>query len=319
MGDFHPGLPMFQSHALRATLLLVSLSACRTLEFGDVTLVEHHYDDAARATHVTLAFELFYDDLPVQTLDEGRLTVIEDGVAASSEALTVASPEIARVPVTLLIDTSYSLYRTDAVATIKASAADFVEMLRADGYPVRIARFATDVEALDEVDDIPDSSDPGDGARRWTALYHAMLEVLRADDECVLVVFSDGADNYSHNHGVAGLEEVERFVVDRGRQVHAIGFGALRDEVDAQGVRGVTALKRLTVGGSFRYAASEHHFEDVFDFITRRMRSVYTLEYHSPHLDGTHELVIEAEAGLRSARSQPLEVEFGTPRTASEQ
>lgn len=294
------------------SLLLFALTSCSSMEFRELGVVAHEYDETSKATHVTVAFEVWDKDLPVQDLDPADIQIFEDGVKATSESLASASPEIIRLPVTLLIDTSYSMYAADAVPAIKESAAKFVAALHEDGYVVHIMRFSSEAEVMESVDAIPDEMDPASGENRWTSLYRAIEIALEADPLSILVVFSDGADNYSQNRGIAGLLEVERMILEGNRQVHAIGFGDVRNEYDRMGVRGLTALRRLAVNGSFQFAEREDHFEEVFDFIARRMRSVYTLDYYSPNLSGNHVVVIQANAGRRSARSEPIMVSFGT-------
>ena len=300
------------SASLLTALLLTGCGS--SYQFRNVEVVESRFDPEAKATHVTLSFEVWDGELPVQDLREAELEIIEDGHPATSESVRATSPELIRLPVTLVIDTSHSMYHAGAVDSIKRAASRFVSALEHDGYPVRVLQFARTVQELDRVDDIR-----GDGEfaevpedERWTSLYAAVQVALEMGEDDVVVVFSDGADNYSHNIGGHELTGLEEMIVDARRQVHVIGFGSVKEQHDRKGIKGWSALKRMSVYGTHQYANTEDAFENVFDFLARRMRNVYTFDYFSPNLDGEHELVVRATRRGKSGRSKPVVVDMNT-------
>lgn len=306
-----PPRPLARLRTWCALFALTSLASCSSLRFEEFEVLETSYDPASRGTRMAVRFEVWEGDLPVQGLGEDDIVVYEDGVRATSESFDAARPETIRLPITLLIDTSRSMYTGGAIGPIKRAAQEFVDDLRSSGYDVRIFRFATDVARLGDVSEIPDGLDQLPEGQRWTSLYAAVQQALALGPEDIVVVFSDGADNYSQNHGVSGLDEVLDSIDSGDRQVHTIGFGEVRREYDRDGVRGLTALRRLGRNGTYQFAEDEESFRSVFEYIADRMRSVYTYEYVSPNLEGTHELVVEARHGRKKGRSKAISVDLG--------
>ncbi len=270
-----------------------------TLEFRNLRVVEVRADAKTRSTRVRVSFEVFSAGKTISGLSEKNFWAFEDGIPATSESLTNAIAEDIRVPVILLLDTSLSMYEAGAVAELKQAASRFIERLEPEGYAVRIMKFDTDVKLVKSVNSISDSSEG-----RWTSLYAAIDQALRENEKAIIVVFSDGADNYSQNHGVASLEDVEQQIGDR--TVHAIGFGNLQNEYDRQGVSASEALRRLTRNGSIAVAAEATDFDRVFSDLSDRLRSVYLFDYFSPNLSGDHTLEIQVSYGGQTARTSPI-------------
>lgn len=271
-----------------------------TLEFRNLRVVEVRADAKTRSTRVRVSFEVFSAGKTISGLSGKNFRAFEDDIPATSESLTSAIAEDIRVPVTLLLDTSLSMYEAGAVVELKQAASRFVERLEPEGYAVRIMKFDTDVKGLRSVNNISDSREG-----RWTSLYAAIDRAVRENEKAIIVVFSDGADNYSQNHGVASLKDVEQQLGDR--TVHAIGFGNLQGEHDRQGVPALDALKRLTRNGSVAVAAEATEFDSVFSDLSDRLRSVYLFDYFSPNLSGDHTLEIQVSYGGQTARTSPIE------------
>lgn len=270
-----------------------------TLEFRNLRVVEVAADAETQSTRVRVGFEVFRAGKTVSGLSKGNFRAFEDGLPATSESLTKAIAEDIYVPVTLLLDTSLSMYEAGAIAGLKQAALKFVEMLERTGFAVRIMKFNTTVESLDSINSISDSSEG-----RWTSLYSAIDSAIRENEKAIVVVFSDGADNYSQNHGIASLEDVEQRIGDH--VVHAIGFGNLQNENDRQGVPALDALRRLSINGSVELAAEAADFNRVFSDLFDRLRSVYLFDYFSPNLSGDHTLEIEVSYGGQTARTTPI-------------
>ena len=67
--------------------------------------------------------------------------------------------------------------------------------------------FANEVQKLDSVSAIPDEFNAANTQKRWTALYFALRTAIEAHPDAVFVIFTDGADNYSHNHGISSIQD----------------------------------------------------------------------------------------------------------------
>ena len=316
-------------HPLLVLLLLATSIACSrcaapggeedagTLRFREARVLGSTYDPELRATRVTARFVLTdRSGAPLPSLPASVFQALEDGVPATSESLTRASAGKSRLDVVLLLDCSKSMYDapgsrpgTTAVADTKAAAQRFVERVQGaspDLCKFYYYRFADDVQEVPTLDEIPDAYDPRGGVGRWTALYHSVLELLARHDRPTIVLFSDGADSYSQNHGVAGLQPVAT-VVDAARvPVHAIGFGAVATEHDRNGVPAREALAALTAHGSLRMAPGLEAIDGAFASIADHLLATYTFDYVSPNLSGRHRLAMRVQAGELQGQSPEL-------------
>ena len=301
---------MSKTKSIAALLSIAILAGCSsksvpkpapkpTLEFRNLRVVNVTADAKTQATRVRIGFEIFRAGKTVSGLSKRNFQAFEDGVRATSESLTGATAEDIRVPVTLLLDTSLSMYEAGAVAELKQAALTFVERLESSGYAVKIMKFDTEIKVLDSINRISAS-----GEGRWTSLYAAIDRAIRENENAIVVVFSDGADNYSQNHGVASLEKVKQQIGDR--VVHAIGFGNLQEEYDRQDVSALEALQQLSVNGSIELATEATEFGRVFSDLSDRLRSVYLFDYFSPNLSGDHTLEIQVSHGGQTARTSPI-------------
>lgn len=291
--------------AFACLVLAVPAWSCRSLEFQNVRVVEQGMDQETRSYRIRLQFELMDGHgLPVQADDDPTFWVLEDGVPCTSESVrTIEQTRIYR-PVVLLLDTSASM--SESLPELRDSALAFVAKLRIQGFEnIHVYRFARTTEEVDEVRSI-EAAYVTKPDERWTSLYHSVTEVVKQNPDGVIVLFSDGADNYSQNFGVSGVEEVEDLIEARGQQVHAIGCGAVGKERDRQGVNGATALRRIARNGTYHYIESVEALNSVFDYIADRLQSIYSLEYYSPNLTGTHELVVRAKKGYQKGESKPI-------------
>ena len=128
-------------------------------------------------------------------------------------------------------------------------------------------------------------------------------------DRPTIVLFSDGADNYSQNHGLDGVEDLARVVEAAHIRVNAIAFGNVAEEYDRAGVPGMEALRRITAAGSLRDAHEPEALEDAFQAIADHMLATYTFDYYSPNLTGEHTLRMRVTEGDREGFSP--EFRFG--------
>jgi hypothetical protein len=270
-------------------------------------------DAKTKSARVSLTFEVWDGDKQLTNLSKESFSVIEDGQPATSESISEAATKERRVPVLLLLDTSLSMYQANAVGALKAAAKRFVETLSKNGFDVTVFRFASQIKKVDSIDAIPDKFNE-EGGERWTSLYAAVAQGMADREDAILVVFSDGADNYSQNHGVSGLGQVEPHVLapEMGgngsmRVAHTIGFGNVRSERDRQGIAGGDALQRLGANGSFHFAEQSGALDTVFQDVANRIRNVYVFDYFSPNLSGTHAVVLEVRIGDRVVQSRPMQ------------
>ncbi|PIE25334.1 MAG: hypothetical protein CSA62_01300 [Planctomycetota bacterium] len=264
------------------------------------------------ATKVALRFEVVdASGKPLTHLGRHSFAIYEDGVRSTSEALAYATGEAATIEVCLLLDDSRSMYDSpgtrgaaNAVISLKEAARGFLTELETNArarFRTHIYRFANSVEKIAGLDQIPDKYI--ERGEHFTSLYHAIAKASRSHPGAILVVFSDGADNYSQNHGTVSLEALMSELSLRHTKVHAIGFGDLAHEYDRLGVRAESALRRIARYGSVRMAGDPKLFDGIFREIARRITSIYTLTYFSPNLEGRHSLVIKVEDGLHRGSS----------------
>jgi hypothetical protein len=293
-------------------LIAVLCMGCNGLHFRQAAVVGAVADTKEKATRVSVSFEVWDGDQQLTGLPLSAFTVYEDGQAATSESLNDSKRSEVRVPVVLLLDTSYSMYQANAVAGLKQAAKRFTEDLTKNGFEVDVFRFATTIEAVDAIDAIPETFDD-EGGERWTSLYAAVSRGFTHRGEGIVVIFSDGADNYSANHQIAGLHEVENEVLPpaRGgtgaqRVVHTIAFGNFAQERDKTGIPAMEALERLSANGTIHHAVDAGALDTVFQDVAARIRNVYVFEYLSPNLDGTHTLRIEVSANGATATTVQL-------------
>ena len=231
----------------RLAALLV-LSSCTSVQFQNVTKLSEGFDDSGASYVVTVQFEVLSNELPVQGLTARDLKVLEDDVHATSESLQEVERTTIQLDVTLLLDTSKSIYDADAMQELKGAAQQFVSDMSADGFVVQTWGFNNDVYPIEDLSEIDPQKVP-DSRNRWTSLYYALWKAASENPDHILVVFSDGADNYSQNH-VAGETPIDNFDVIEAtladRQIHAIGFGNIGKEKDRQGRKGSSILKQIT-------------------------------------------------------------------------
>ena len=261
---------------------------------------------------MTVTFEVWEGKKQIIDLSRSAFTVFEDGQEATSETLNQSLTEEHRTPVVLVLDTSFSMYQANAVPSLKTAASKFVEGLEKNGFQVSIYRFADQIEPVTDIARIPDQFDETQSGGRWTSLYAAVDQSLNSGN-AIVVVFSDGADNYSQNHGIPDLPAVFRKVQpsefgDKGspRVIHVIGFGNVREECDRQGVPAMDALRRLSTNGSFAFAESPVALDAVFKDLSRRINNVYIYDYFSPNLSGSHNIDVRVIYAGQLARTGPL-------------
>lgn len=290
-----------------STLVLMVVGCGPKLHFRHVNALGATRDAKTQSTKVSLTFEVWDGDEQLTNLSRESFTVYEDGHPATSESLNEAGTTERRTPVVLLLDTSLSMYQANAIVDLKKAAARFAASLEDNGFDVTVYRFASKVEQVADIGMIPDRFDEAVG-ERWTSLYAAISYGFSRHQDAMLVVFSDGADNYSQNLGIQGLRNIEGWVLPGGkggeRVLHAIGFGNVKGEKDRQGISAIEALKRLARNGAFHYAEQSGAFDKVFDDVARRIRNIYVYDYFSPNLSGTHVLVIEVQTQGRKARTR---------------
>jgi hypothetical protein len=265
-----------------------------------------------QAAKVALRFEVIGPDgKPMTHLGRHSFAIYEDGVRSTSEALAYATGEAATIDVALLLDDSRSMYEApgtkgtpNAVVALKQAAAGFMQELESNPrarFRPQLYRFANSVEPIASLDEIPDHY--VERGEHFTSLYHAIAEAARRHPRGIIVVFSDGADNYSQNHGTVSLDMLLRQLRDTGTPVHAIGFGDLRREYDRHGIQGERALRRIAQSGSIRLASDPERFRGIFREIADRITAIYTLTYYSPNLSGRHSLVIKVDDGFHHGSS----------------
>jgi hypothetical protein len=326
------------NQSLVVVLLLATLAGCASPpRFYESRVTASEYDGANAATRVTVSFELWdADGLPIHDIDASELRVWEDGALATSESTIELDHEKHPIEVILLLDRSASARDNADSSGVQATAERILAGLAAYPCTVTLYSFANTVESLASPAALT-ASGGGDGTSRWTALYHAIDTVLsergllRAADapstddgrapQCpstVLVVCTDGADNYSHNHGVTSLGALESQVLESGAVIHALGLGNIAAEQDRQGVPGDVALRRLAAHGGYHEASDPAAAANVVEQVARFVRATYSCVFVSPSIQGEHELVFEVVRDGRSGRSPAIRFPAQGPPAAPE-
>lgn len=325
---------MLRSMLSAMTTVPLLLGACQTLEFEDARLVDTAYDPGVRATRVVVRFQLIDSaGLPVSDLEPGSFTARENGVRAGEEAMPQLHRELHPLDVVLLLDRSSSVYQTGLISDIKSSARSLISGLSEHPCTVHLYAFARTVTPLESLTDLPDESNETE--EHWTSLYHAVSEALDRHPGGILVVLTDGADNYSHNLGAPTLEQLAERIREDKRIVHAIGFGNIETQQDRAGVSAPGALRTLARYGSYvppaarlndaagsspepaegqpAEASAERSdaptsgaIDDLVAQVARRIPATYTYEFYSPNLAGEHTLRIEAEWNGVRGTSPPI-------------
>ena len=300
----------------RLLVWLVALSSllslgCQSLHFRHASVVRTVADPLG-GTRVHVTFEVWDGEQQLTGLSREAFTVFEDGQPATSESLSAAGSDEIKPPVVLLLDTSYSMYLANAVPDLKRAASKFARVLGDNGFSVETFRFANQIERVSSIEDIPEQFDEKTG-ERFTSLYAAVNKGFGFKQDAIVVVFSDGADNYSKSHGVTSLGAIEAFVLPAElggsgaqRIVHCIAFGDVQNERDKDGVPGLDALRRISRNGSLSSAADKNALDKVFNDVAQRIRNVYVFEFLSPSTSGDHLLEIEVRAVNQTARSAPM-------------
>jgi outer membrane protein OmpA-like peptidoglycan-associated protein len=123
------------------------------------------------------------------------------------------------------------------------------------------------------------------GQGLYSALYDAVLKSMEqfTDDlpdtvPRVLVVFSDGEDNYSTTR----LRQIIDSAKSKNVHIFTVGFGYPNDEI----------LKQIAQysGGKYYKAASKQELINVFMDIYRSLRNFYRISYRPPEYYGLHKV-----------------------------
>ncbi|MHC5062594.1 MAG: vWA domain-containing protein [Planctomycetota bacterium] len=288
-------------------LPLIFATACSSLEFKDAEIVSSEFDAAQGATKVTARFEVYDSDgQPMNGLSVASFRAREDGVLIPSESLASASSELHAVDLIVLIDDSRSMYEDGSIAQVKSAVNSLVEGLQGHPHQLHVMSFANEIQKLDSVAAISDEFDAGDTKKRWTALYFALQTAIEAHPKGVFVVFTNGADNYSHNHGINSLQELTSTIQEENIRLYAAAFGNIDAEYDRQGITGGSALAQLSMNGRMHRATEEDSLGPILNDIIGNIRATYTFTYYSPNMSGEHNLVINANHDKKKGRSPDL-------------
>jgi hypothetical protein len=294
---------------MRSFLLLPILlvSACSNLQFQDAEIISSEFDQTQAATKVTARFEV-YDSSgqPMNGLSVASFQAREDGVLIPSESLASASSELHNVDLVVLVDDSRSMYEDGSITAVKTAVQTLVEGLQGHPHQLHLMSFANDVKPLSGVDGIADEFDATDSEKRWTALYFALRSAIESNPDGVFVIFTDGADNYSQNHGINSIQELTANIQENGIRVYAAAFGNIDSEYDREGISGGSALARLTMNGKLHRATEEDALGPILDDIIANIRATYTFTYFSPNRSGEHDLIINASHDKKKGRSPDM-------------
>lgn len=317
-------------------LPLVLLTSCASPPaFYESRLVASEYDAENAGTRVTVSFEVWdAKGRPVGDVTASDLGIFEDGVRASSESTVRLQQTRHPIDIVLLLDRSSSIRDEQTGSNVRTTAEALVEGLAQHPCNVHLYSFANTVEPIASLDELTSSAAVGTQSR-WTALYYAIHTVLTERNllsrttarrhanqapespTTVVIVCTDGADNYSHNHELTTLTDLEKQITTNRVVIHALGLGSVAEEQDRTGVTGDEALRRLAVHGTYQDASAENAADIVIERVARHVRSTYSCVFVSPSITGEHELVLEVKRDGTAGRSTPIRFPTHGPRPAT--
>ncbi len=232
------------------------------------------YNYESEATIVTLQFEVRgMNNEYIGGLSTKNFSFYEDGEKADIESYSDAVGEKSKIPLTMILDVSYSMEAAGAITEMERAARRFERNLKNDAN-FRYYKFATKVEKISSLyGEI--RTDP---KYRFTSIYDAVSKAIKEDEtkKRVIILFTDGKDNHS-------LERINSLMsdIDKNRiKIHCIGLG----NVDKG------SLLKLSKNGSFYHSDSIKEISTLFDKVLKNVRSIYTVNYYSPSRRGNHTL-----------------------------
>lgn len=249
----------------RATEDLVFINAPANLEEIDVDFVELYTLVLDRQNH------------PVEGLDRGDFTVLEDGVP--QEVVRFEMVRDLPIHAAVMLDISASMegriQQTQEAALHFFQQAirpkDRAAIITFNDHPNLAAKLTNDVDQLA-------SGLAGIKAERGTALYDSIIFSLYyfngLKGQKAIVLLSDGKDESSRFSFDDALEYAHR----AGVSIYSIGLDLDRGEGDAK--RKLTRLAEETGGRSF-FVEGVDELEMVYDTIQRELRSRYLIAYQS--------------------------------------
>ena len=248
--------------------------------------IDFGYDHVAKAPRGRMTFRVLDTaGSMISGLTKSNFFFFENAVAADLETFdNITSTE--RLAVSLVIDTSRSITDAGAEDTMTSSAGSLESSVNAD---FRYYQFASQVSELDDLSALQFSA-----TDRFTSLYDAVWQAIEDDRDRILVLFSDGRDNYSDR----SLEDALRLIAERKVRAFAVALASPRSDT----------LERLASYGGVAYAPTVSDLPAAFLEIARRLNSIYTVSYWSPSRDDAHEIAFRVEQD--GNRSQTLIARF---------
>jgi Ca-activated chloride channel family protein len=223
---------------------------------------------------------------PVKNLQLEDFTVLDNGQTVKLQQLL--KPELTRLEIILLFDITSSVwYHSDIV---KESAAGFVKSIFRSGDAVSIVGISTPPEILlQRTESLPDVLDGLKHLPRGaaTAFFDAVVKAARLfpdrpDPETrrVIVVLSDGEDNFSRYKLDTALKEVQK----ADSLFYSINPGASPDRLNKVSRRGQQWMATIAeqTGGAAFMAESFRDLGGIYDEIARELQVQYLLSYYSP-------------------------------------
>ncbi|MBN2321028.1 MAG: VWA domain-containing protein [Acidobacteria bacterium] len=223
---------------------------------------------------------------PVENLKLEDFAVLDNGQTVKLQQLL--KPELTKLEIILLFDITSSVwYHSDIV---KESAAGFVKTIFRPGDAVSIIGISTPPEILlQRTESLPDVLDGLNRLPRGaaTAFFDAVVKAARLfpdrpDPETrrVIVVLSDGEDNFSTYKLESALKEVQK----ADSLFYSINPGASPDRLNRVSRRGQQWMRTIAeqTGGVAFLAERFKDLGGIYDRIAEDLKVQYLLSYHSP-------------------------------------
>lgn len=223
---------------------------------------------------------------PVENLKPDDFTVLDNGGPAAVEHL--GKPELTRLEIILLFDITGSVWFHFDI--VQEAAAGFVRSIFRPGDAVSVVGISSNPEILlGRTESLPDVLDGLSRLRRGaaTAFFDAVVRAARLlptkpDPETrrVIVVLSDGEDNFSTRSLKSALEEIQK----ADGLFYSINPGAAPDRLNRVSRRGQQWMETLAeqTGGMAFLAESYRDLAGIYGRLAKELQVQYLLSFYSP-------------------------------------
>jgi hypothetical protein len=264
------------------------------------------YNETYKANEHQFRFKVLdQNNLSVSGLESNfqeYFSIVENGEPSARESIENAEEQSDTLTCYFVIDASNSISQAGSTNAVREAVSKLVVSL-APIAKLNYRQFATQVKTITSVRELSYND-----TDRFTSLYAGIDQTLTQisqntdNSQKVMIVFTDGEDNYSQNYyanlsapNATTSADVYTYLSNRisttsingGLAIYTIGLG---NNID---VAKLTELANLGKG-AFVNATDQNALNDKFSEIYRLIKSTYALSYFSPNLDAVTQLTLQA-------------------------